>query len=332
MKKQDPQNKQVRPHDAFFKESFSMLAIAKEYVQHFLPESIVSKLDLELMALDNTTYITPELEQYYSDLVWTCRFGKSKVRIAFLFEHKSKPEKYPHLQLLRYLLEIWDRDVKNKKPLTPVIPIVIYHGKTKWKIREFKTYFKGISKELWRYLPSFSYELTDLSGYSPEDIKKTHAGLLINALLALQFGNSVDFIRKNFRLFFHDENGSLNEASNRNFLQLIIVYLFKNSEFSTAEAKQLLTTISEPIKKDVMNTYEKLLAEGKAEGKAIGKAEGKAEGRMEGRMEGLELKEYEVVKKAFHKNRTASEIADWLDIPVEKVLSIIETIKKQGDN
>jgi sugar-specific transcriptional regulator TrmB len=53
---------------------------------------------------------------------------------------------------------------------------------------------------------------------------------------------------------------------------------------------------------------------------------------MEGRMEGLELKEYEVVKKAFHKNRTASEIADWLDIPVEKVLSIIESIKKQGDN
>jgi hypothetical protein len=96
MKKKDPQNTKVRPHDAFFKESFSMLAIAKEYVLHFLPQAIVSKLDLDQMVLDNTTYITPELEQYYADLVWTCKYGKSKVRIAFLFEHKSKPEKYPH--------------------------------------------------------------------------------------------------------------------------------------------------------------------------------------------------------------------------------------------
>jgi hypothetical protein len=38
------------------------------------------------------------------------------------------------------------------------------------------------------------------------------------------------------------------------------------------------------------------------------------------------------IQTSNHKNRTASEIADWLDIPVEKVLSIIETIRKQGDN
>jgi hypothetical protein len=308
MKKKDPQNTKVRPHDAFFKESFSMLAIAKEYVLHFLPQAIVSKLDLDQMVLDNTTYITPELEQYYADLVWTCKYGKSKVRIAFLFEHKSKPEKYPHLQLLRYLLEIWDRDVKSKKPLTPVIPIVIYHGKPKWKIREFKDYFKGIGPELWEYLPSFRYELTDLSGYSPEDIQHTKAGLLINALLALQYGNNVNFIRKHFSIFFHDENGSLNEDSNRNFIQLIIVYLFKNNEFSTVESKQLLATISEPIKKKVMNTYDRIIAEG------------------------FKLKEYEVVKKAYNKKYPAAEIAELLDISIEKVKSIIEAIKKEGEN
>ena len=98
--------------------------------------------------------------------------------------------------------------------------------------------------------------------------------------------------------------------------QLIIVYLFKNNEFSNVETKQLLATISEPIKKKVMNTYERILAESEAEGKT----------------EGFKLKEYEVVKKAYAKNRTPAEIADWLDISIEKVKSIIDAIKKEGEN
>ena len=91
-------------------------------------------------------------------------------------------------------------------------------------------------------------------------------------------------------------------------MQLMIVYLFKNSAFSPENAKKLLTNISEPVKKNVMNTYEKLLAEG------------------------FELKEYEVVKKAYYKNRSATEIADWLDISLERVKLIIESIKKEKDS
>ena len=88
--------------------------------------------------------------------------------------------------------------------------------------------------------------------------------------------------------------------------------MFKNNEFSTVETKQLLATISEPIKKKVMNTYEKILVEGKTEG--------------------FKLKEYEVVKKAFNKNYPAAEIAELLDISIEKVKSIIEAIKKESEN
>ena len=77
-----------------------------------------------------------------------------------------------------------------------------------------------------------------------------------------------------------------------------------------------MATISEPIKKKVMNTYERILAESEAKGKT----------------EGFKLKEYEVVKKAYAKNRTPAEIADWLDISIEKVKSIIDAIKKEGEN
>jgi DNA-binding MarR family transcriptional regulator len=84
--------------------------------------------------------------------------------------------------------------------------------------------------------------------------------------------------------------------------------LFKNNEFSTVESKQLLATISAPIKKKVMNTYDRIITEG------------------------FKLKEYEVVKKAYIKNYPAAEIAELLDISIKKVKSIIDAIKKEGEN
>ena len=65
-----------------------------------------------------------------------------------------------------------------------------------------------------------------------------------------------------------------------------------------------------------MNTYERILAESEAKGKT----------------EGFKLKEYEVVKKAYNKNYPAGEIAELLDISIEKVKSIIDAIKKEGEN
>ena len=44
------------------------------------------------------------------------------------------------------------------------------------------------------------------------------------------------------------------------------------------------------------------------------------------------MKEYEVVKKAYNKNYPAVEIAKLLDISIEKVKSIIDAIKKEGEN
>ncbi|MEZ4828082.1 MAG: Rpn family recombination-promoting nuclease/putative transposase [Bacteroidia bacterium] len=42
---------------------------------------------------------------------------------------KSYPVDFPHLQILRYMLEIWDRQVREQQPLSLIIPILVYHGK-----------------------------------------------------------------------------------------------------------------------------------------------------------------------------------------------------------
>ena len=72
-------------------------------VEDFLTQltaEIAAEIDINSLELDTTTYINKKLEELYSDIVYTAKTKNDKsVKVAFLFEHKSYPEKYPRLQL-----------------------------------------------------------------------------------------------------------------------------------------------------------------------------------------------------------------------------------------
>jgi hypothetical protein len=41
--------------------------------------------------------------------------GKEQIKVVILFEHKSFPVPYPHIQVLRYLLKIWETNIKQSE-------------------------------------------------------------------------------------------------------------------------------------------------------------------------------------------------------------------------
>ena len=95
----------INSHDKFFKSLFSRKEEAREFIEKSLPQDLVGKLDLDSLELDKTEYIDDNLQQNFSDIVYDCNYGeKFKVKITLLFEHKSYPEKYPHLQILNLSL------------------------------------------------------------------------------------------------------------------------------------------------------------------------------------------------------------------------------------
>jgi len=54
----------------------------------------------------------------FSDVLYETRLATgAPARLLFLFEHKSYVPSLPiHLQLLDYLMQIWEDDLKNKRP------------------------------------------------------------------------------------------------------------------------------------------------------------------------------------------------------------------------
>ena len=45
--------------------------------------------------------------------------------VYILFEHKSYADRLTSFQLLRYLVRIWERMLRQGEPLAPVIPLVL---------------------------------------------------------------------------------------------------------------------------------------------------------------------------------------------------------------
>ena len=154
--------------DAYFKQIFSKPEYVKDLLQGMLPK-LAKNLDFKTLQLDKTSYVNKSLKNEYSDLVYNCKFGKEKVKIALLFEHKSEPKEYIEFQLAKYIFSIWRYNVKAGEELLPVIPILFHQSLNKPKLNAFGK-LKELPEVLQRYLPIFEVELMDISKMTGKDI------------------------------------------------------------------------------------------------------------------------------------------------------------------
>jgi predicted transposase YdaD len=276
-------NQNLNPHDDFFKVAFSRLDVVSDYILQFLEKKIVENIDFETLTISNNSYVTQDLSEYFADIVWECLYGKDKklIRITFLFEHKSYIPQYPHLQLQRYMLEIWEDCEKNKKPLIPIIPIIVYHNsneKKHWKYKPFSAYFKDIDASLLPYIPSFEYQLTDLTNLTNEQWNMLKVGLMLHSLKTLQYGTNQQYVLQNLDLLLVNVKDDEKDEHLRTFLVAQLVYILKNNELSPDDTKKIIQSVK---KSNSMSAYDYLMNEAKLEGKLEGELKGKLEGKLE---------------------------------------------------
>ncbi|GAB4036433.1 Rpn family recombination-promoting nuclease/putative transposase [Spirosoma gilvum] len=174
-------------HDKFFKESFSRKDITAALLQQILPSELVAQLDLSALELINGSYVDETLQEHFADLLFSCPYRENtNLQVALLLEHKSYREKYPHWQLLRYLLNGWEDDRKQKRLPMVRIPIVIYHGVSRWTYQSMVDYFPRLNQPLPQYIPDFQYHLLDLSVLSDNQIAQFKSRFLETVLLLLK--------------------------------------------------------------------------------------------------------------------------------------------------
>jgi len=71
-------------HDKFFKETFSNIEIAKDFLNNYLSENIMKVIDLDTLKPEKDSFINEELKETFSDMLYSVIINERKGYIYFL--------------------------------------------------------------------------------------------------------------------------------------------------------------------------------------------------------------------------------------------------------
>ena len=238
-------------HDSFFKSLFSVKENLQDLLQGTLPREVISKVHLNTLEYDPTEYVDQELARYFKDITCNVHYGDKKIKISLLYEHKSYPAKNIHLQLLRYILNVWENQAENKQELTPLIVIVFYHGKLRWISSEVVI---EVPEELKRYVPLFDYVLFDTKDIENHAIIQhfKRPNVKIGVWFLKRSDNLIGFIQENPNL----AREILQEISNieKTYIHRFVLYLYNVSSMAPEKIYKIMETIS-PETTDAFDEY-----------------------------------------------------------------------------
>lgn len=283
--------KKHSPHDRLFRETFSRVSEAKLFFKHFLPEEITEYLDLETLKLQNTSFVNERLESHFSDIVYSCKWEDSNQEafLTFILEHKSYPEKHPHLQLMRYMLEGYTYQLKQNKSLSLIIPVVLYHGKEKWNARPFKEYFELPDPYLERFVPSFDFIMVNLAKYADEQILAIGMSFLASSLLLFKHKQDKNFVLNNYRQIFIFVEGYQSKAETLRYLRTLILYVFQSFDIEEKEIQDILEDLPKNVSDMFISTYDQAVEAGEIRGIKKGEEIGIKKGEEIGIKKGEEI-------------------------------------------
>ncbi len=175
------------PHDHFFRDMWSDRDLALDFLRNYLPTPVLTVADLDTLEIQKDSFVEKRLRDYFSDILYRLTLAGEPGYVYLLFEHKSHPERWIHLQHLEYMPQIWRLFLKQEKGrgrrLPIIVPMLFYHGETTWSGKpRFAEMFAGPVDRFKQYVPDFEYVLFDFSPHSNEEIR---GQVLLRAALML---------------------------------------------------------------------------------------------------------------------------------------------------
>ena len=212
-------------------------------------------------------------------MLYTVHYRDRPLYIYLLLEHKSHPWRWVGLQLLGYLVRIWELHRKQHPKadkLPPILPLVLYHGRS-WRIApNFQALIEGLDEELRPYVPEFRYQLHDLSHWDDQAIK----GEVLTRLALLSLKHVFDPDPKarlqEILLLIRD---ILQRETALEIVELILRYYVQSTQrLGEEEVKAILKVTA--TGEDWMQTFiDRYIEEGERRGEKRGeKLRGKTEG------------------------------------------------------
>lgn len=287
-------------HDKIFRTVLDKKTDVSKFLNKFLGLNIKTE-ELEKY---NSSYIDPKFKNKEADIVYRI---KDK-NIFLLIEHQTKIDKKMPIRLLEYSATIIESAIEDTKykPKPRVIPIVLYTGKTKWKIEnetiEKQQFFKEVK------LIDGEFNLIDINDFSKKELLEDDI-FIIKMMLVEKCKDEIEMVQALEKI----EN-KIKEEDKSTFRR--IVKEIWSLRIGTENANKILEKIEEGSG-NMMAVMEMLLAENE---KYINI--GRQEGMKKGRLEGGKQKIKEIVQKMLAENFTKEMIMKITGLKKEEIEEI----------
>jgi len=263
----------VNPHDAFFKKNFEKREVIVSYIKDFLPKSLSQYIDIKTLSLDGNQYADNDLRQYFSDIVYNCKFKDSNAKLTLLFEHKSYNDQFIQFQILKYMTLLWNREINSKMKPSLILPVLFYNGEYLFKKKKINDFFSEVPDEFKLYIPQFDFHITDLLSCDDSFLKLAVESQRLKIVALL-----MKYIRNNSKLreIFHEillDISKKYSEENKELLEIILNYMFYSSELDDDFLYENRDLIIDIGGSDIMTLAENLVMRGKKEGKLEGERE-----------------------------------------------------------
>ena len=284
------------PHDALFRALVSNPARASALLADYLPPEVAALLDpgTPPEAVEGS-FVDADGARSQCDALFRVRLKTGhEARIYVLLEHKSYIDAATPLQILRYMIDIWQREITAgaaRDRLPPILPLVFYHGPGRWTVPRSVPEMIDAPEELAPLLRDFAYVLHDLGEIEPRRLSgrpEVRAGLL-----ALKIVHADDIPPDLLDLMTGAPVAG--SAFERHILRYIAERMNLTPEKLAASLRRtkpdrweaLMGTVAEAwIEQGRVEGIEKGRVEGIEKGRVEGIEKGRVEGRVEGRIEG----------------------------------------------
>lgn len=329
-------------HDKLFKMFFQRTAVMVECLTNFCPPSVVDTLDLTQLRLKDTNFITKNLKEYFSDVIYETYLkdypdallpdenkekqkNKKEAQVVLITDHKSSIESYLSLflQLISYKLEVLFQDLAESREPSIVLAIIVNHGKQPIKTKTFQDCYKFLPDALKEYMLQFKLIVINVHQQKKETLLKMQESSLLRSLfLTYQAVESEeekdDALIEIFKFLLHNTNLWA-------YFQPVLYYLMQEGQFKKEAFEKTVDYYLTPQQKKEMGPT--LGQQLRAQGRAEGKVEGKIEGETIGKIANARL----TILIGCIRKYDADIVADLSQLPIDTIQSIrkgFENVKK----
>ena len=157
-------------HDPGYKRLFSHPQAVEDLFRGFLREDWVARLDLSTLERVGSTFISSDLRERRSDVIWKVRWqgeARGGVYLYVLLELQSTSYTFMAVRLLTYVGLLLEEIIHREKlrpgdRLPAVLPLVLYNGKRAWQAPlDLASLFNEVPAGLRKYLPRLRYLMLD---------------------------------------------------------------------------------------------------------------------------------------------------------------------------